>query len=264
MVIIVMTIKFGPAGIGSVKDVESTFEEYHKKGIRAAEIPFTYGVYIKKKEDAEKVGNAAKKFDISLSIHAPYWINLNSKESQKIEESKQRILNSCEVAEWMGAKIVVFHAGFYGKGDIEKTYQSIKKAIIELMKIIKEKKWKVKLGVETMGKINVFGSAEEVLRLVKETGCSFCLDFAHLYSRSLGKESYKNIYEKFKNFPNLHCHFSGIEFGEKGERNHKKTPSEEIKKLSLAVSREKNMTIINESPSPIEDSIITIDIFGRE
>ena len=263
MIILFMTIKFGPSGIGSVKDVEETFKEYNEKGIRAAEIPFTYGVFIKKKEDAEKVGNAAKKWNISLSIHAPYWINLNSKESNKIEESKQRILNSCEVGEWMGAKIVVFHAGFYGKDDKEKTYQNIKKAIIEIMERIKEKKWKVKLGVETMGKINVFGSAEEVLRLVKETGCSFCLDFAHLYSRSLGKESYKNIYEKFKNFSNLHCHFSGIVFGEKGERNHKKTPSEELKKLSLAVSREKNITIINESPFPVEDSIIAIDIFGK-
>lgn len=258
-----MTIKFGPSGIGSLKDVESTFAEYHKSGIRAAEIPFTYGVFIKKKEDAEKVGNAAKKWDISLSIHAPYWINLNSKEPQKIEESKQRILNSCEVAEWMGAKIVVFHAGFYGKDDKETTYQNIKKAIIELIEIIKGKKWKVKLGVETMGKINVFGSAEEVLRLVKETGCSFCLDFSHLYSRSLGKKSYKEVYEKFKNFSNLHAHFSGIEFGEKGEKNHKKTSKEDIKKLSLAVPIEKNMTIINESPFPIEDSIMAIDIFDK-
>jgi deoxyribonuclease-4 len=259
-----MAIKFGPAGIGSIKEIESTFEEYHKNGISAAEIPFTYGVFIKKKEDAEKVKNASKKFDISLSIHAPYWINLNSKEPQKIEESKQRILNSCEVANWMEAEIVVFHAGFYGKNDKEKTYQNIKKAILEMMKTIKEKNWKVKLGIETMGKINVFGSAEEVLRLVKETGCSVCLDFAHLHSRSLGKESYKEIYEKFKSFSDLHCHFSGIAFGEKGEKNHEKTSKKEIKKLSLALPKDKNITIINESPSPVEDSIISLNIFDKK
>lgn len=254
-------IKFGPAGIGPVKDVEKTFEFYKEKGIRAAEIPFTYSVFIKKKEDAEKVRNAAKKFGISLSIHAPYWINLNSKEKNKIQESKKRILNSCEVASWIGAEIVVFHAGFYNKEDRETAYQNIKKAVIEMQETIKQKNWEVKLAVETMGKINVFGSAEEVLRLVKETGCSFCLDFAHLHSRSFGKESYKEIYEKFKNFPNLHCHFSGIVFGEKGERMHKLTPVEEVEKLLKALPKNKKITIINESPSPVEDTIMSLNIF---
>ena len=253
-------IRLGPAGIGPVKDVEKTFELYKKEGIRAAEIPFTYSVFIKTKEDAEKVGNAAKKFGISLSIHAPYWINLNSKEKEKIEESKKRIINSCEVANWIGAENVVFHAGFYNKEDKELAYQHIKKAIIEIQEVIKKKNWKVKLAVETMGKINIFGSAEEVLRIVKETGCSFCLDFAHMHARSLGKESYKEIYEKFKHFPSLHCHFSGIIFGEKGEKKHRLTPREEIEKLLKALPKNKEITIINESPSPVKDSVMSLDI----
>jgi len=257
-------IKFGPAGIGPVKDVEKTFESYQKKGIRAAEIPFTYGVFIKKKEDAEKVGNATKKFGISLSIHAPYWVNLNSKESVKIEESKKRILDSCEVANWIGAETIVFHAGFYNGGDKEVAYQNIKKAIIEMQGVIKKKNWKVKLAVETMGKINIFGSSEEILRIVKETGCSFCLDFAHMYARSLGKENYEEIYEKFKHFPNLHCHFSGIIFGEKGERSHKLTPREEIEKLVKALPRNKEITIINESPSPVEDTVASLKILESQ
>jgi deoxyribonuclease IV len=257
-----MVVKFGPAGIGPIKDVEKTFKLYKEKGIRAAEIPFTYGIFIKKKEEAEKVGNTAKKFDISLSIHAPYWINLNSKEKKKIEESKKRILDTCEVASWMGAGTVVFHAGFYGKDSKENTYQEIKKSMIEMQEVMKKKKWKVKLAPETMGKINVFGSAEEILKLVKETGCSFCLDFAHLHARSLGKENYKEIYEKFKHFPDLHCHFSGIVFGEKGEKMHKLTPKEEIEKLIRAIPSNKEITIINESPSPVEDSITSLKIFN--
>lgn len=259
-----MEIKFGPAGIGPVKAVEETFRIYKEKGIQAAEIPFTYGVFIKKKEDAERIKKASEKFGISLSIHAPYWINLNSKESKKIEESKKRIINSCEVASWIGAGIVVFHAGFYNKEDKEKAYQNIKKAVIEINEIIKKKGWKVKIAVETMGKINVFGSAEEVIRLVKEAGCTFCLDFAHLHSRSLGKESYKEIYEKFRHFEKLHCHFSGIVFGEKGEKHHKKTPKEEMVKLVSALPKHKEITIINESPSPFEDSVESIEIFKSQ
>ncbi len=48
-------IIFGPAGMGPVKEVEETFKRYHDLGIKACEIPFTYQVYIKKKEDAEKI-----------------------------------------------------------------------------------------------------------------------------------------------------------------------------------------------------------------
>jgi deoxyribonuclease-4 len=106
-----------------------------------------------------------------------------------------------------------------------------------------------------MGKLNVFGNEDEILRLVKETGCDFCLDFAHLYARSLGKMSYIEIYDKFKNFPKLHCHFSGINFGDKGERSHKLTPESEIKKLLSAIPRNKDITIINESPDPLGDSL---------
>jgi len=64
-------IKFGPAGIGPIKEVEKTFEKYSKNKIKACEIPFTYSVYIKNKKDAVKIKKVAKKFGILLSIHAP-------------------------------------------------------------------------------------------------------------------------------------------------------------------------------------------------
>lgn len=253
-----MSIRLGPAGIGGVKEAQSNLEKFNQLGLRACEIAFTYGVYIKNKEDALRIGEAAQRLGIQLSIHAPYWINLNSKERKKIEESKERILRCCEIGELLGAKKVVFHAGFYGKDDKETTYQNIKKAVLEIQGEIRTRKWKIKLAPETMGKINVFGSADEILRLAKEAGCSFCLDFAHLWARERGKITYKEIYDKFRNFDSLHCHFSGIDFGEKGERNHKLTPKTEIKKLLEILNRyakDKDITIINESPNPIGDSV---------
>jgi len=87
-------IKLGPAGIGGMKEVARVLEEYHKKGITVAEIPFTYKIWMTNKE-AEEVGKIAKKFDIDLSIHAPYFINLNSAEKIKQEQSKKRILDCC-------------------------------------------------------------------------------------------------------------------------------------------------------------------------
>ena len=106
----------------------------------------------------------------------------------------------------------------------------------------------------------VFGNIDEILRLVKETGCSFCLDLAHMLAISKGKMEYKGMFNKVKRFKKLHCHFSGIEWGEKGERRHKKTPLSEIKKMVKAIPKNKNVIIINESADPIGDTIKTIKI----
>ena len=254
-----MAIRLGPAGFGAkTEDAAASLENYNKLGLKACEIPFTYGVFIKEdkhKKEIKEIKKAVKKFDIKLSIHAPYWINLNSKEKKKIEESKERIMLCCKIGELLGAEIVVFHAGFYGGMDKEETYQNIKKAILEMMSEVKKNNWKIKIAPETMGKLNVFGDADEILRLVDETGCDFCLDFAHLHARSLGKMSYKEIYEQFRQFKKLHCHFSGINFGDKGEKNHIITPKSEIKKLFSSLPKNKDITIINESPDNLEDSL---------
>ena len=250
-----MTILIGPAGLGSVEDAEKNLEEFHKLGLRACEIAFTYGVYIKKKEYALRIGKRARELGIQLSVHAPYWINLNSEEKNKVEASKKRILDSCEMGEFLGAKYVVFHPGYYGKKNPEETYEKIKKEIIEIQEVIRKNKWKIKIAPETTGKVNVFGKEDEILKLVEETGCFFTLDFAHLLARSQGKVSYKEMIEKVKKFNILHCHFSGIEWGEKGEKRHKPLEIEEIKKLLSVLPKEKTITLINESPDTLGDAI---------
>ncbi len=244
-------IKFGPAGLGPVKTAEEVLEKYSQLGLEACEIAFTYSVYIKK-DDAVKIGNKAKELGISLSVHAPYFVNLNSDEMEKIEASKKRILKCAEIGEELGAKIVVFHPGYYGK-DKENALSNIKLRIKEMQNYVKEKNWKIKLAPETMGKINVFGSVEEISELVKETGCSFCIDFAHVLAREK-----KIDFDKIKKlFPQdeWHCHFSGIEYNEKGERKHQKTEEKEWKELIKNLPKDKKITIINESPYPVEDSI---------
>lgn len=254
-----MTIKFGPAGHGGIKGTRESFEYYHKKGLRACEVPFTYGVYVKKEEDARMIGKLAKEFDIELTVHAPYWVNLNSKEKEKVTASEKRILDSCKVGETMGAKCVVFHPGYFMGGDREKAYQKIKKEVLEMQAVIKKNKWKIKLAPETMGKINVFGSVEEISRLVKETGCSFCLDFAHILARDK-KVDWPKIKKLFQ-YEKWHCHFSGVVYGEKGERHHKTTEKEEWKELLKNLPKGKEIRIINESPTLVEDSVDGLKIW---
>ncbi len=257
-----MKIRLGPAGMGGVKEAISNLEKFHKLGLRACEIAFTYGVYIKNKEDTIRIGRKAKELGIKLSIHAPYWINLNSKEKRKIEESKKRILDCCKAGDWLEAYRIVFHPGYYGGMDKEETYQNIKKAILEMQREIKKHKWNAELAPETTGKINVFGSVDEILKLTEETGCSFCIDFAHILAREK-KVDYEGILKKFSKYKELHIHFSGIEYTEKGERRHIKTKDKEIKELLENLkkyARDREIVVINESPYNVEDSVKTLKL----
>ena len=259
---IMSMIKFGPSGIGSVKEAVSNLEAYSKLGIKAVEVGFTYGVYIKKDEDAIAIGKVAKKFGIQLSIHAQYWVNLNSKEDEKIEASKKRILKCCEVGHLLGAKRVVFHSGFYSGMESKEASVKIKEGVLEMRKVIKKEKWDVELCPEVMGKKNVFGSIDEVADLVKDTGCGFCIDIAHVLAR-YGKYEFDAIKKAFPQ-KKWHVHFSGIEYGEKGEKNHKVTPVEEWKKVLNFLSKiDKEVVLICESPEAVKDSVVGKKIWEK-
>ena len=255
-------VAFGPAGLGKVKDAISNLKKYHELGLKACEIAFTYGIYIKRKEDAVEIGKKAEELGIKLSIHAPYWINLNSLDKKKVEESKKRILDCCKIGTIMNVHRIVFHAGFYSGMNKQEAYENIKNRILEMQEEIKKEKYTPKLAPEIMGKINVFGSIEEISKLVKETGCSFCIDFAHILARY---KSYliKETLSEFKDSKELHIHFSGIDYGEKGEKNHKKTPEKDLKKLISELPKNKEITLINESPYPVEDSVAGLNISRR-
>ncbi len=268
------SVRFGPTGIGPVGDAVENLKEYSNLGFKAAEILFTYGVYIKERKDALRIGRTAKKLGIFLSIHAPYWINLNSKEKAKIEASKKRILKCCEVASWLGAKRVVFHSGFYlrraedrgmgvggmGVSEGRRDFENIRDGILEMQKVIKNKGWDVELCPEVMGKVNVFGSIDEIGDLVEATGCGVCVDIAHVLAR-YGKYEFEKMKDVFK-LKKWHVHFSGIEYGAKGERRHLVTPVEEWKKvLGFLKKLDKDVVLICESPDAVGDSVVGLKIW---
>jgi len=255
-------IRFGPTGIGSVKDAISNLEMFHELGLSAAEVGFTYGAYIKNKEDALEISKVAKKLGIFLSIHAPYYVNLNSKEDKKIENSKKRILRCCEVGHWLGAKRVVFHPGFYSGMKSEEAAVKIRSGIIEMQEIVKKNKWDIELCPEIMGKINVFGSIDEIGDLINETGCGACVDIAHVLAR-YGKYEFEKIKNVFKS-KKWHVHFSGIEYGDKGEKRHLITQSEEWKKvLKFLKKLDKDVVIVCESPDAVGDSVVGKKIWEK-
>jgi deoxyribonuclease-4 len=244
-------IRVGPAGSGGLGNLKG-IQKVARMKLDCMEVEFTYGVRMST-DAAREVGALAKAKGIILSVHAPYYINLASDAKEKIKASQQRILDSCQSAHALGAQNVVFHAGFYQQKAADRTYALIKNAIEEIQKKISKNKWKVQLCPEVTGKPSQFGSVEELLKLMKETGCSICVDFAHLYARQQGDIDYTQILKKLPK--KFHAHFSGIEYGPKGERKHLKMTRKFFEPLARALIKQKaDVTLINESPQPYKDA----------
>lgn len=244
-------IRVGPAGSEGKGNLEGV-KKVARMGLDCMEVEFTYGVRMRI-EEAERVGELAQSKGIVLSVHAPYYINLASDEEEKVIASKKRILDSCERAHSLGAQNVVFHAGFYQKKTAAKTYELIKKEIIAVQNDISRKKWNVTLCPEVTGKPSQFGSLKEILQLMKDTDCGITVDFSHIYARQQGKIDYAGI---LKVLPKrFHAHFSGIEYGEKGERKHIVTNKKFFEPLANQLLKRKlDITLINESPQPYKDA----------
>jgi deoxyribonuclease-4 len=244
-------IRIGPAGSGGLGNIKG-LQKVARMKLDCMEVEFTYGVRMSA-AGARQVGVLAKEKGIALSVHAPYYINLASDQKEKIQASKQRILDSCQRAHVLGARNVVFHAGFYQTQTAGQTYALIKKAILEIQESIFKSKWEVRLCPEITGKPSQFGSLEELLKLMKDTSCGICVDFAHLYARQQGEIDYEKTLKKLPK--SFHAHFSGIAYGEKGERKHLKTTKKFFEPLAEAlIKRNANVTLINESPRPHQDA----------
>ena len=115
---------------------------------------------------------------------------------------------------------------------------------------------------EVTGKASQFGSLEELLRLVKEIGCGLTVDFSHLYARHQGKIDYGDILNKLPE--KFHAHFSGIEYGEKGERKHIRTTEDFFMPLANElIRRDLDITIINESPKPYADAAMMKEVLRK-
>jgi len=217
---------------------------------------------------AKEAGKLAEKLNIKLSIHAPYYVNLSSLKKETIAKSRRWLLMCCERAHYLMADKVVFHPGFYHDRPKEEVFEIIKNEIEELNHEIKKNKWNVNLAPETTGKKTAFGSLDEIIELIKKTKCSFCIDFAHLYARNNGRIDYEEILNKVKLITGkiLHCHFSCIEFTEKGERRHLNLEHEKpsFREFAKILLRKKtNINIICETPRQYLDSLDMKKIIER-
>jgi len=264
-------IVFGTAGIPHSSNGDSTadgIKRIKELGLGCLEIEFVMGVNIGELA-ARQIAAVARNRDIKLSVHAPYYINLNSPEADKVKASQQRIYQSARAAALCGAGDVVFHAGFYMGLPAEKVYETVKARLAEVLAKLKEEDILVTLRPEVMGKNSQFGTLDEVLQLSADLeGVLPCIDFAHWHARS-GKW---NSYEEFigvlervakrlgkSALEKLHLHVAGIDYGKSGEKSHLDLKDSDFKyeELMRALADFKaGGLLICESPNLEEDALM--------
>jgi deoxyribonuclease-4 len=184
-----------------------------------------------RKEEANKLRLEAEQNDVWLSLHGSYFINFCG-ERGIVEASKQRLTASATAAEWMGAHVVVFHPGVYGEKSPIEALKTCSKALEEVVEnMLSLGIRNVRVGPETMGRTYQLGSLDETLNLCEAVErTQLVVDWSHLHARDRGRfrtvKDFRKVVERIENrlgteaVKNLHCHFTKIEFTNKGERQH--------------------------------------------
>ena len=209
---------------------EKAFEVLEQLGLDGMEIEFVHGVRMSP-QNQKLVKEQSKSKNMVLTAHGPYYINLNSKEEEKIEASKKRIIDTAKMAETLGAYSITYHAAFYMGMDKETVYNKVEKSMAEITETLKSLNIKIWVRPETTGKATQWGDVEEIVRLSKTFEQVLpCVDFSHLHARTNGEyntyDEFAKVFETIGNeigdyaLKNFHAHIAGIEYGEKREKKH--------------------------------------------
>ena len=176
------------------------------------------------------VGNEARARGVKMSFHTPYFISLSGLVTEKRLNSIRYIRESLDAAALLGAETIVVHSGSAAKISREEAMSLAKDTLIRTLEAVDTHG--IKIGLETMGKINQLGTLEEVIELCKlDSAFVPVVDFGHLNARDLGgvfntADDYLRVFDKIANTlgddvaKNLHCHFSKIEWTSGGEKRH--------------------------------------------
>ena len=226
---------FGPGGNGDLFYAEggkSTIQApgwVKRYGLDAYE--FEAGRGIGAGEDTlRKIGEKAREHGVLMSLHTPYYISLSGVDPEKRLKSVEYIKQSLWAAELLGADTIVIHSGSAAK--ISRA-EAMKLSCDTLEKVIEAVgDTGIKLGIETMGKINQLGDLDEVIEQCRvDKHYVPVVDFGHLNARERGGyfvtvDDYRRVFDKIANgvseeaARDLHCHFSKIEYTDAGEKKH--------------------------------------------
>ncbi len=261
-----------PANEGSVGGVRRIRE----LNLSALELAWVRSVRVSD-EACARIKAAAEQYDVALSVHAPYYINLNAEESAW-QAGRERLLAAARMGYKAGATDIVFHPGSYMSSQPVAAWRVSRDRLAEVADTLRKEGVRVRLRPETMGKSAMLGTLEEVLQWSREVEDVLpCVDFAHLHARA-GDGSF-NSYEEFVNALRLiasvlgerglramHIHFSGIAYTAKGERNHLNLAESDMDYRAFfkaLADMGVQGRVLCESPNLEEDAVLMQHTFAR-
>jgi deoxyribonuclease-4 len=271
VVINLSLVRFGPAGYPADArgKLERVFEILVDAEMTALEYAAVHGLRTSE-EKARQIGKLAKQHNISMSMHAAYYISIASKDSQIRERSRQRLIKALTFAPLMGVKRIVFHPGTHGGLSKDEAHQVIRDSLQSVWDDAGHLSDGALLAPEIAGKLSMYGSVEQIIKLCQDVdGCIPTIDWAHLYARRQGqlesKKDYLKIIDQFERelgnlfVDNMHFHISAISFTEKGEASHQHFGGDygpNIYPLMEVVNEVGyKPTFICESPNPLRGAI---------
>jgi deoxyribonuclease-4 len=205
--------------------------QYSKSiGLTALELGWVQSVRVSE-ETCAAIKAAAVAQGVAVSVHAPYFINLNAT-AEEWPKSRKRLMDAAHYGNLAGATDIIFHPGSYFGNEPAEVLKTAVPRLRDFVDELRRSGNSVTLRPETMGKSAMLGSLEDAISMAKQIeGVEPCLDFAHLharpgdgtmntltewsallraYAKGLGKSALKR----------LHIHLSGIAYGPKGEKKH--------------------------------------------
>ena len=226
---------FGPGG-----NSESFYDEGHKgtveapawvkaKGLDAYEFEAGNGLNAGE-ATLRKIGDEAAANGVLMSFHTPYFISLSGVDPEKRLKSIDYISRSLRAAELLCADTIVIHTGSAAKISRREALDLAADTLEKNLEVNGDTD--IRMGLETMGKINQLGTLDEVIELCKRYPTYHpVVDFGHLNARNIGGlftdvDSYRYVFDKIGSelgdeyVHNLHCHFSKIEYTSAGEKKH--------------------------------------------
>ena len=267
-------LRFGPARVPSRKSPEEAIESLRERGYTACEIDFETGFWMEYPW-AEEFGKLARRHRIALSVHAPIAGFMGHVEKDRKHGMATGMLDhSAGIAKVAGAEPVVFHPGFLLGRTRKQTIASVVSQLAGLRKRLEGKERGVPFGVEIMGRVNDFGSLDDVVAISSRLDwVRPVIDFAHMHATSDGAFTTVKAFHDVLAAANrvlprgapFHIHFSDIAYANRNETKHLPYGEGTLRAepLGKALARfARPATVITESPNEESHQAIRAELFA--
>ena len=233
-----MSIKLGPAGVPlscKGRTIVEGMDDIISLGLETMEVQTVRMVAPQHFEQYWQAGVLANKTDFEMNIHGPYYSELLG---GKVERGRSlaKIEATLQAARTINARHITLHTGHYGdfgrgqaaNQQVANVFSGIVDRIHEIWHDDEDEfpvfPWikngtPSKIGVETSGRQELWGSLEEVLEVVNHVeGTVPVLNIAHIHARGHGQmrtsEDYGELFDVVRESigtKEFYCHFSGVE-----------------------------------------------------